>query len=164
MELETTLVLLKPDAVERGLMGTIISRFEQAGLKIVGMKLVQVDEEFAGKHYTEDIAIRRGEHVRKYMTDFLSSGPVLAMAISGVESIALVRKMVGATEPKSALPGTIRGDFAHVSYGWFDSKKQRVKNIIHASADENDAKNELALWFSESELCNYQSVHEKHVH
>jgi nucleoside-diphosphate kinase len=163
MDLERTLVLIKPDGVERGIAGQIITRFEQAGLKIVGLKLKIVDSEFAKKHYTEDIAKRRGEHVRKNMVDMLSSGPVIAMVLEGIEAIALVRKMVGSTEPKSAEPGTIRGDFAHVSYAYSDAKNIGVKNVIHASSSAEDANNEIALWFAETDLYNYQSVHDKHI-
>jgi len=163
MDLERTLVLIKPDGVERGIVGQIVTRFEQAGLKIVGLKLAMVDEEFAKKHYTEDIAKRRGENVRKNMVDMLSSGPVVAMVLEGIEAIALVRKMVGSTEPKAAEPGTIRGDFAHVSYAYSDAKNIGVKNVIHASSSAEDAKGETNLWFAETELHSYASVHDKHI-
>jgi nucleoside-diphosphate kinase len=163
MDLERTLVLIKPDGVERGIVGQIITRFEQAGLKIVGLKLAMVDEEFAKKHYTEDIAKRRGENVRKNMVEMLSSGPVVAMVLEGIEAIALVRKMVGSTEPKAAEPGTIRGDFAHVSYAYSDAKNIGVKNVIHASSSADDAKSEISLWFAETDLHSYSSVHDKHI-
>jgi len=163
MELERTLVLIKPDGVERGLIGQIITRFEQAGLKVAGLKLAMVDSEFAKKHYTEDITKRRGEQVRNHMVTMLSSGPVVAMVLEGIEAIALVRKMVGSTEPKSAEPGTIRGDFSHVSYAYADAKSIGVRNVVHASSSESDAKNEVSLWFSEAELHSYQSVHDKHI-
>ena len=163
MDLERTLVLIKPDGVQRGIVGQIISRFETAGLKIVGLKLVQVDEEFAKKHYTEDITVRRGEKVRNMMVDMISSSPVVAIALEGVESVELVRKMVGSTEPKMAAPGTIRGDYAHVSYNYANAKDIGVKNVIHASSDIEDAKKEMALWFSDSELCQYRSVHDTHI-
>jgi len=161
--IERTLVLIKPDGVQRSLIGRIITRFEDAGLKIVGMKMSWVDEAFAKQHYTEDLAIRRGEHVRKYMTDFITSGPVIAMVIEGVDAIENVRKIVGATEPKSAAPGTIRGDFCHVSYSHCDEKKQGVKNVIHASADKKDAAYEVPLWFTPKELHTYKTVHDIHV-
>lgn len=163
MKIERTLVLIKPDGVERGIAGQIISRFEQAGLKIAGMKMAMVDKEFAKKHYTEDIAKRRGEHVREQMVLMLSEGPVIAMVLEGIEAIPLVRKMVGATEPKAAEPGTIRGDFAHVSYAWSDAKKIGVRNVVHASSSEEDAANEITLWFAETELHSYASVHDKHI-
>jgi nucleoside-diphosphate kinase len=161
--IERTLVLIKPDGVQRGLMGRIISRFEDAGLKVVGMKLVWADDAFARKHYTEDIEKRRGKHVRDYLADFIKSGPVLAFVLEGVNAIENVRKMVGSTEPKSALPGTIRGDFSHVSYAYCDNKQMVVKNLIHASADANDAKYEVPLWFTNEELHSYKTTHDFHT-
>jgi nucleoside-diphosphate kinase len=161
--IERTLVLLKPDAVQRAFAGEIISRFERAGLKIVGMKMVWVDENFAKKHYREELAQRRGENVRNLMVGFIKEGPVIAIAIEGVEAVEVVRKMVGATEPKAAAPGTIRGDYAHVCYSYADAKKTVVKNLIHASSDKNDAKLEVELWFTPKELHAYKSVHDVHI-
>ncbi len=163
VHIEKTLVLLKPDAVQRGLIGRVIMRFEYAGLKIVGLKLVQSDEAKALEHYDEDIAKRRGEHVRRFNVDFLTSGPVVAMAIEGVNAIDNVRKMCGTTEPKSASPGTIRGDFSHVSYGHCDDAQMVVRNIIHASADKEYAKKEVDIWFKPEELIEYKTVHEIHT-
>ncbi|HHE36711.1 MAG TPA: nucleoside-diphosphate kinase [Candidatus Woesearchaeota archaeon] len=161
--IERTLVLIKPDGVQRGLIGRITCRFEDAGLKIVGAKMVWVDKEFAHKHYTEDLARRRGEHVRKYMTDFITSGPVMAYVLEGVNAIENVRKIVGDTEPRAAPPGTIRGDFAHVSYAYCDKKKAVVKNLIHASANKEDAEYEVKLWFKPEELHSYKTVHDIHT-
>jgi nucleoside-diphosphate kinase len=144
-------------------MGRIIQRFEDAGLKTVGMKLAWVDKEFAKKHYTEDVAKRRGEHVRKMLMDYLTEGPVLAICLEGIDAVDLVRKIVGPTEPKAALPGTIRGDFAHQSFGYADDKKIPIKNLIHASGNETEAKQEVALWFSGNELHSYKTVHDAHV-
>ena len=158
--IERTLILVKPDGVARSLVGEIISRFEKAGLKIAGMKFVHIDKEFAKRHYTEDIAARRGEHVRNWLIEYITEGPVAAMVLEGVEAIEHVRKMTGNTEPKSAMPGTIRGDFAHISYKHADEKKIPIKNLIHASATKEEAKAEISLWFSESELFNYKTVHE----
>lgn len=163
MFIQKTLVLIKPDGVERGLVGQILTRFENAGLKIVGLKLKMIDKEFASQHYTEDIAVRRGQQVRDNMITMLSSGPVIAMVLEGVEAIDTVRKMVGPTEPKSAPPGTIRGDFAHVSYGYSDHINLGIRNLIHASSSPEDAANEIKLWFNDSELFNYSSVHDKHI-
>ncbi|MBI2099238.1 nucleoside-diphosphate kinase [Candidatus Uhrbacteria bacterium] len=163
MALEKTLVLIKPDGVKRGLMGRILSRFEDAGMKIVGMKMRNVPEEHALKHYTEDITVRRGERVRTMLVDFLKSGPVLAFAVEGVNAIENVRKIVGATEPKSAAPGTIRGDFSHVSFSHADEQGKVVENLIHASADKNDAEREVWLWFNEDELSDYKLAHEGHT-
>ncbi len=111
--IEQTLVLLKPDTLERGLVGEITQRFERVGLKIVGMKFMLPTEDHASSHYTEDLAIRRGEHVRKLMIDMLTSGPVVAMVLEGIEAVEVVRKMIGDTQPKTSAPGTIRGDYAH---------------------------------------------------
>lgn len=161
--IEQTLVLLKPDAVQRGFVGEIIARFEKAGLKIVAMKLVFPTEELAKGHYTEELAQRRGEHVRKYNINFLLEGPVLAIVLEGLHAIEIVRKMVGPTEPRAALPGTIRGDFAHMSYAHADAKKTVVRNLIHASADKNDAEREIKVWFKPSEIFKYKSVHDIHL-
>ena len=158
--IKRTLVLLKPDCVQRSFSGEIITRFEKAGLKIVGMKMVWVDKDFAKKHYEE--------HVDKPfypgLEDVITGGPVIALALEGVEVISTVRKMVGATEPKSAAPGTIRGDYAHVSYGYADDKQIGIKNIIHASADDKDAQKELELWFSDEETHTYRTVHDTHLY
>jgi nucleoside-diphosphate kinase len=156
--IQRTLVLIKPEGVARHLVGKIVSRFEDAGLKIVGMKQVWVDKEFAKKHYTEDISKRRGENVRNALLKYICEGPVVAFVLEGVNAIENVRKIVGGTEPKSAPPGTIRGDFAHVSFAYADEKNISVKNLIHASSDEKDAKNEIALWFNEKELHTYKTV------
>jgi nucleoside-diphosphate kinase len=161
--IERTLILLKPDAIKRGLIGEIITRFEKAGLKIVAMRLAWVNEEKAKKHYTEDISVRRGEHVRKYLVDFITSGPVLAFVIEGVDAIENVRLMVGSTEPKSALPGTIRGDYSHVSYAHADAEKKVVANLIHASADKDDAEREIYVWFNEDEIFDYKNGQEVHT-
>lgn len=157
--IERTLVLLKPDAVQRAVMGEIITRFEKTGLKIIGMKLVWVDKEFSRKHYAEHIS----KPFYAGLEEVITAGPILAMVIEGVESIATIRKIVGATEPKSAAPGTIRGDYAHVSYGYADAKKIGIKNLIHASANADDAKKEVALWFTDKELHNYKTVHDVHI-
>ena len=161
--IERTLVLIKPDGVKRGLMGRILSRFEDAGMKVVGMKLKQTEEAHALKHYTEDLAVRRGQVVHDRMVDFLKTGPVLAFVLEGINVIENVRKMVGATEPKSALPGTIRGDFSHVSYSHADAQGKGVENLIHASADKTDAEREISLWFSKDEIATYKTVHEAHT-
>lgn len=161
--IERTLVLIKPDGVQRSLVGRILQRFEDAGLKISGMKMVWADEEYAKRHYTDDISKRRGEHVRKYLLDFIKEGPIIAFVLEGVNAIENVRKMVGSTEPKAALPGTIRGDFSHTSYAYCDDKKKVVKNLIHASSDAADAEREVAIWFAKHELHSYKTVHDIHI-
>jgi nucleoside-diphosphate kinase len=161
--IQRTLVLIKPDGVERGLTGEIIHRYERKGLKIVAMKMVWIDNKMALEHYTEDVAKRRGEHVRKSLVDYVTSGPVIAMVFEGVDAIENIRTITGTTEPKSALPGTIRGDFSPISFKYADFKNIAIKNTIHASANEEDAEREIKLWFTEKEIHNYSNVHEKHV-
>jgi nucleoside-diphosphate kinase len=161
--IQQTLVLVKPDGVQRSLVGKIISRFEDAGLKIVAMKMKHINKEHALKHYTEDISKRRGEHVRKKLVDFIIKGPVIAMVLEGVNAIEIVRKMTGDTEPLKASPGTIRGDLCHTSYNYADKKNIPVKNIMHASANEKDAESEINLWFSKEEIHTYKTVHDLHI-
>ncbi len=161
--MERTFVLMKPDGVQRGLVGQVLMRFERAGLKIIGLKMVHIDKEFARKHYTEDLEIRRGKKTRDLAVEMISSSPVVVMVLEGVEAISVVRKLVGPTEPKAAPPGTIRGDYSHISYGHADKQEKVVFNVCHASGDEKDAKYEVDLWFSKSELVEYKTVHEYHV-
>lgn len=158
--LQRTFVMVKPDGVRRGLVGEIIKRFEMRGLKVIGLKMQWIDEDFAKKHYTQDIADRRGEHVRTALLKYVREGPIVAMVIEGVNAIENIRKIVGGTEPKSASPGTIRGDYAHISYAQADKTGKAVMNLIHASGDEKDAKYEVPLWFSDSELYEYKTNHE----
>jgi len=156
--MQRTLVLVKPEGVKRLLVGKIIQRFEDAGLKIIGMKQVWADKEFAKKHYTEDISQRRGEKVREQLLDYIIEGPVIAMVLEGSSAVENVRKIVGGTEPKSAPPGTIRGDFAHISFALADSQEKPVKNLIHASGNKEEAKSEVELWFKPEELHSYQTL------
>src|SRR5687768_4697710 len=111
---ERTLVLLKPDAVARGLIGRVVQRFEDAGLKVVGTKMVQIDAELARKHYF-DLEERFGKSVFDVTANFMQTGPVIALVLEGVEAVANVRRLVGVTFPNQSAPGTIRGDFAHTS-------------------------------------------------
>ncbi len=157
--MEKTLVLIKPDGVERGLVGEILSRFEKAGLKIVGVKQVSVDADFSKKHYSAHV----DKPFYKGLEDFITSGPVVAFVLEGLHAVELVRKIVGPTEPKSANPGTIRGDYAHHSYSHADDKGIAIKNLIHASGSSEEAVAEVALWFADKELHSYETVHEKHV-
>jgi nucleoside-diphosphate kinase len=159
--LERTLVLLKPDAVDRGILGEIISRFERIGAKLVGMKLLASSEDTAKLHYTEDLAKRRGEHVRTLMIEMLTMGPIVAMVWEGVDMVEVVRKLIGATEPKAAAPGTIRGDFAHVSYRYSDENKIGVFNLIHASDSPENAATEIAVWFKPEELVAHKPGYTK---
>ncbi|HLP86843.1 MAG TPA: nucleoside-diphosphate kinase [Candidatus Paceibacterota bacterium] len=161
--IERTLIIFKPDAVQRGIVGEILSRFERAGLKIVGTKMIQPDKDHYYHHYETigQMVTRRGQKTFEATLAMMSEGPVIAFVLEGVEAIALVRKMVGTTEPKSALPGTVRGDYAHISFAHADANDVGVPNLIHASGDAKDAEQEIAHWFSESEIFSYETVHEK---
>jgi nucleoside-diphosphate kinase len=157
--IERTFVLLKPDAIQRGLVGTILNRFENAGIKMVGMKMVWVDKDMSKKHYEA--------HVTKPfylpLEDFITEGPVIAIVMEGVSAVEVVRKIVGSTEPLKALPGTIRGDFAHHSYHYTDGKKKAIMNLIHASDSQESAKKEINLWFSAKEIHTYKVNSEHHI-
>lgn len=156
------MVILKPDAVERGIAGEIITRFERTGLKIVGLKMVHPDEEHYHHHYENigQLISRRGEEVYRRNADFMKSGPVIAVVLEGVKAVATVRKMVGETEPHKANPGTIRGDYAHMTIEHANQKGGGLPNIVHASADENEAKSEISHWFKPEELFDYQVAHQ----
>lgn len=154
--IQKTLVLLKPDAVKRGLIGEIIGRFEKAGLKIIGMKMVWVKRKLARKHYAEHTKKDFYPGLEKYIT----SGPVVAMVLEGIDAIEVVRKIVGGTEPKTALPGTIRGDYAHISKEWANKKGKAVPNLIHASDSLKNAKKEISVWFSKKEIHSYKTFYE----
>jgi nucleoside-diphosphate kinase len=142
VETERTLVLVKPDGVQRLLTGQIVSRFEERGLKIVGLKLVQVDRGLAERHY----AIHREKPFFGGLVDFITSSPLVAMVLEGPNAIAVVRSMVGATRPHEAAPGTIRGDFA----------LETAQNLVHASDGPDTAVSEIALWFGADELVSYE--------
>ncbi len=142
--MQRTLVLLKPDCVQRRLMGTIIKRFEDKGLNIVAMKMIRVTPELARQHYAE--------HVEKpfypSLEEFITSAPVVAMAIDGLEVISVVRDILGATSGLKASAGTIRGDYS----------SSRQMNLVHASDSEESASRELELYFNAEELCDYEPV------
>jgi nucleoside-diphosphate kinase len=138
---ERTLVLVKPDGVQRLLTGRILARFEERGLKVVGLKLVRVDRELAERHY----AIHREKPFFGGLVDFITSSPLVALALEGPNAISVVRVMVGATRPNEAAPGTIRGDFA----------LETAQNLIHASDGPETAATELELWFEPAELLEY---------
>jgi len=158
MAKEKTFVMIKPDGVQRQIVGELISRFEKVGLKIVGMKFIHVDAEFSAKHYSDLLE----KPFYKGLEELLTSGPVMAMVFEGVGSIKLVRKMIGATEPSGAAPGTIRADYAHMNYAQADEAGIALPNLIHASDSTEGAEKEIALWFSQSELFDgYETVHEK---
>ena len=147
---ERSFVMLKPDAVLRRLMGTVLTRFEERGLKIVAAKMMEISEDLAKEHY--------GEHKNKPffndLVSYITSAPVLAIVIEGDKCISLIRKMVGATNPKEADLGTIRGDYA----------LETGRNIIHASDSPKSAKREIALFFEDSEICEYTLPDERLIY
>ena len=160
--IERTLVLLKPDAVARGLIGRVLARFEDALLKVVAAKMVLMDADLARRHYF-DLEERFGPDVFQLMAGFMESGPVLAVVLEGVDAIACVRKMVGATFPDEAAPGTIRGDYAHQSKAYANANKLAVANLVHASGNAEEAGHEIGVWFSTSEIFEYASVAQRYI-
>ncbi len=163
--IERSLVVCKPEAVQRGMVGEMLQRFERVGLKIIGMKMVMPSEDHYRAHY-EDIGkmiTRRGEEAFRYNLNYMTTGPVVAMVLEGVEAVALVRKIVGPTEPKSAEMGTIRGDYSHMSFGYSNAKGIGVPNLVHASGNVEEAKKEIKLWFSDDQLYDYSDLNEKYT-
>ena len=159
--MERTLIIFKPDAVMRGIVGEILTRFERVGLKIVGAKMLKPGYEHFHEHYEGigTLKTRKGEEIFETQMREMQEGPVIAMVLEGVEAVELVRKMVGSTEPKSAAPGTIRGDYAHITYGHAAAAKRGTPNVVHASADVAEAEKEVAHWFKPDELVDYQVSH-----
>jgi nucleoside-diphosphate kinase len=139
---ERTLVLIKPDGVQRQLVGRILARYEERGLKLVALKLVQVDRDFAERHY----AVHREKPFFRSLVDFITSGPLVAIALEGPNAVAVARAINGATRPHEAAPGTIRGDLA----------LETTQNIVHASDASETATDELALWFRPEEMVDYE--------
>lgn len=183
--IERTLVLVKPDGVKRGVVGDIIHRFERAGLKLVGMKMMWVDKAHVAKHYPDDRTeliqgmgektlgsyekygldavemlgtkdpLEIGKIVNAWNKEFLSSGPVVAMVLEGLHAIENVRLMAGATIPTAATPGTIRGDYSIDSPALANSRKRAMRNLVHASGNQAEAIYEIDLWFKPEELHTY---------
>ena len=141
-ELQRTLLLVKPDGVQRLLVGRVITRFEERGLKLIGLKLVHVDRALAEEHY----AVHRDKPFFRGLVEFITSGPLVAAALEGPNAIAIVRAMNGATRPHEAAPGSIRGDLA----------LETAQNLVHASDSPENAAAELALWFRPEELLTYE--------
>ena len=141
MDLERTLVLVKPDGVQRGLIGKIVGRFEATGMKIVGMKLMQVSTDLAERHYAE----HEGKPFYAGLVEYITSAPVVALCLEGPDAIAITRKLMGATRPNEAPPGTIRGDFG----------VEVSRNLVHGSANADDAEREVGLFFSDDELIDF---------
>lgn len=157
--IERTFVALKPDAVRRGITGEIITTFEEAGFKICGMKMVWVGEDLLKEHYSEHV----NKDFYNRLEEYMSSGPVVAMVLEGVNAVKNVRKIVGETDPREASPATIRGRFAHMSFAHADESGSLHKNIIHASAKLDEAEKEIDLWFDDEEVHSYQQSHENEV-
>lgn len=144
--MERTFVMIKPDAVQRGLIGEIISRLERKGLKIAAMKMLNVDKDLAERHYAE----HREKPFFQSLVDYITSGPVVAMVVEGKNAVKVVRTLVGATNPQEALPGTIRGDFG-MDIG---------RNVIHASDSIESAEREISLFFKPEEIIEYRRIDE----
>ena len=191
--MERTLVVLKPDAVERGIVGDIITRFEKVGLKIVATKMIRASEELADRHYPkdrtefitgmgqktldnyselgmdpkeafgEDYPHKIGLEIQRWLVKFLTAGPVIALVVEGPHAIEMVRKICGFTLPSAAAPGTIRGDFSFDSSSLANAEKRPIKNLVHASGEKEEADYEIGLWFEEHEIYDYDTIHQKHM-
>jgi nucleoside-diphosphate kinase len=186
---ERTLVIVKPDGVQRALVGEIIKRFENVGLKMVAMKMLVAEGEHVTSHYTLDPEWRRvtGEKtiagykekgltppsenplditdaLLKTLTAYMISGPVVAMVLEGAHAVKIVRKLVGSTEPLSSAPGTIRGDYVLDSYQMADGDKRSVRNLIHASGSVGEAQAEIKHWFKPEEIIDYRVLSEAVVY
>ncbi len=160
--IERTLIILKPDTIKRGLVGEIISRFERAGLKIIAMKMVAPDELHFHKHYEgiSNLISRWGEEIYNVTLAQMTETPVIVFVLEGIESVSYVRKLVGTTDPKESAPGTIRGDYTHVTRGYTNPIGATLPNILHASGNVEEATKEIELWFSDSEIYDdYDTAH-----
>lgn len=156
---ERTFLALKPDSVKRGIVGEIVSRFEDAGFKICGLKMVQATDQLLEQHYEEHI----DKPFYDRLVEYMKQGPVVAMVLEGVEAVENVRKIVGDTNPKDAHPATIRGRYGHMSFAHADGSGSMHKNIIHASAESEEAEREIDIWFDEEELHDFKVAHEEEV-
>lgn len=161
--IQRTLVVCKPDSVARGIVGEIITRFERVGLHLVGIKMMSPDKDFLYHHYETlgQMISRRGQKPFDVTLKMMTTGPIVAMVWEGVEAVEYVRKMVGATEPKSAAPGTIRGDYAHMSFAYADTADIGVPNLVHASGNLEEANAEIPHWFTSEELFSHEPMHKK---
>ena len=152
--MERTLIILKPDTIQRGIIGEVITRFERAGLKIVAMKMVAPDEQHFHKHYEgiSNLISRWGEDIYNVTLHQLTETPVITFVLEGIEAVSHVRKMVGTTDPKDSAPGTIRGDYTHITRGYTNPIGSTLPNILHASGNPEEAEQEIKLWFTDEEL------------
>lgn len=183
---ERTLVVIKPDGIHRNLIGEIIGRYEKTGLKLVGMKMLNVDNDFVEKHYTTDPDwIRKtgekimnnfkekgiesphkdphvaGRVILKRLQEYFTSGPVVALVWEGSHAVAIARKITGGTEPLTSPIGSIRGDLVVDSYEQSDANNRSIRNLVHASGTIDEAKQEIANWFTPNELVSYKHLHER---
>ena len=182
--MERTLVLIKPDGVERALMGKVMEKFERTGLKVVALKMLSPTKELAGAHYAEDkawmesvgnkslksyeakgikpkeSALQIGMRVRNMLLEYLVGHATVAMVIEGNEAVSIVAKLTGATAPFKADPSSIRGAYASDSYDFADAQKRAVKNIIHASDSVTSAEREIKVWFKDGEILKYKRADE----
>ena len=186
---EQTLVIIKPDGVQRGLIGEVIKRYETCGLKLVALKMLIPNKDTVLKHYSIDPewALKSGtksfealksqglptpnmtptefaEGIRRKLVDFMSSGPVVAMVWQGMGSVAIVRKITGSTEPLSSAPGTIRGDYTIDSYLSSNTDERAVRNVIHSSGSIDEASKEISIWFDKNEILNYRLIFEEIIY
>lgn len=191
--MERTFVLIKPDAVQRGLIGEIIARIERTGLKIVALKMVKPTKEQAMNFYPSDEAwlksvanksltvykelgldprkdfgtddaVEIGKKIKEWLAEFLASGPCVAMVVEGNRAVEVVRKIVGTTRPYEALPGTIRGDFSTDSPELANILKRPLRNLVHASDSKEVAEKEIAFWFEKSEIVSYRRADENVIY
>lgn len=183
---ERTLVIIKPDGIQRNLVGEIVSRFERTGLKLIAMKMMVPTEELVEKHYTLDpewiriageksiksakekgnpvlseIPLEVGKMVLNSLKKYLTCGPVITMVWEGNHAVSIVRKLTGSTEPLSSDVGTIRGDFVIDSYQLSNKDGRAVRNLIHSSGSVKEANDEIKHWFKESDLIEYTHIQEK---
>jgi len=185
LQKEKTLVLIKPDGIQRSLIGEFISRFERVGLKIIGLKIFvpaqeQIQQQYGSSEQeikalgsrsieaqrkkgieTKIAPLEQGKAIIERLKKFMSSGPIIAIVLQGNQTIEIVKKLVGATEPLSSDIGTIRGDYTLDSYEIADADKRAVRNLIHRSATLEEAEKEIAIWFKPHEILDYNLISEK---
>lgn len=186
LKLERTLVIIKPDGIQRSLIGEIISRYERLGLKLIGLKMIIPTDDLIEKHYTidpewkrlvgekriksalesgkvepENDPVKIGEVVLGKLKKYMTAGPVIAMVWQGAHAVSVVRKVTGGTEPRTSDIGTLRGDFMLDSYEMSESDGRAVRNLVHSSGNIKEAEDEIKHWFSEGELHNYRIVQEQ---
>ena len=161
--IERTLILIKPDGVSRHLVGVIIKRFEQRGLKIIGLKMTKSNKELASKHYNEEISKKHGLPVRNRLINYINESPIVAIVLEGIDCVNVARKICGSTYPNEAALGTIRGDFAHISKNYANTNDKNVKNLVHASGSLEEANIEIKIWFRDDELYSYKIDHDSYI-